>query len=182
MQDMAKFGRKLVQQGLVESHLGNISVRKGGRMLITKSGTPLDEISEEGVVEVEIDKPSSLDGVASSETPVHRAIYRKTPSLAVIHAHPPFAVIESLLGEDRIVPLDHEGRYLLCEIPVIRGEFNTPELADNISDALKTSKGAVVFSHGTFAAGKTLEEAFIATALIEHSCKLKYYVDTAKGV
>ena len=47
---MAKFGKKLVERGLVESNFGNMSVRSGRRMLITKSGKPLDEINEYSVV------------------------------------------------------------------------------------------------------------------------------------
>ncbi len=177
---MAKFGKKLVERGLVESHFGNISVRVGSKMLITRSGAPLDEINENSVVEVDIDKPSSLDSIASSESPIHRAIYKNTTALAVIHAHPPFAVIESLLGHDKMIPPDSEGQYILHEIPVVRGSFGTKELAENTSGALKDHKGVIVFAHGTFAAGKTLEEAYFVTAQIEHSCKLKYYCDMAR--
>jgi len=178
--DIAKFGKKLVERGLVESHFGNMSVRAGERMLITKSGCALDEITENSVVEVDIDKPSSLDSIASSESPIHRAIYKNTTALAIIHAHPPFAVIESLLGHDKIIPPDSEGQYILHEILVVRGDFGTKELADNTSGALKDRKGVIVFAHGTFVIGKTLEEAYFVTAQIEHSCKLKYYCDTAR--
>ena len=176
--DLSKFGKKLVERGLVESHFGNMSVRTGSRMLITKSGCTLDEITENSVVEVDIDKPS--DSIASTESPVHRAIYKNTGALAVIHAHPPFAVIESLLGYDMIIPPDAEGQYILHEIPVVRGGFGTEELADNTWGALKDHKGIIVFAHGTFAAGKTIEEAYVVTALIEHSCKLKYYYDMGR--
>lgn len=71
---MAKFGKRLVEHGLVESHFGNISVRTGSEMLITKTRSPLDGISGKSVVEVDIDKPSSLDNIASSEVTVHRSI------------------------------------------------------------------------------------------------------------
>jgi L-fuculose-phosphate aldolase len=181
-QDMAKFGKKLVERGLVESHFGNMSMRVGSRMLITKSGCALDEITENSVVEVDIDKPSSPDSIASTESPIHRAIYKNTTALAVVHAHAAFSVIESLLGHDKIIPPDSEGQYILHEIPVVRGGFGTKELADNASGALKDHKGVIVFAHGTFTAGKTIEEAYFVTAQIEHSCKLKYYCDMAKRI
>ncbi len=177
--EIAKFGRKLVERGLVESTLGNISVRFAERMLITRSGAALDEITGESVVELDIDNPSDLDAIASKESSVHRAIYRKTPALAIIHAHCPFAVIESMLVE-KIVPVDIEGQYFLHEIPVVRGGAGTQELAESVSEALKGHRGAVVFGHGTFAVGKTLEEAYVVTALIEHTCKVKYYFDVAR--
>ncbi|HEY6586146.1 MAG TPA: class II aldolase/adducin family protein [Candidatus Methanoperedens sp.] len=38
----------------------------------------------------------------------------------------------------------------------------------------------MVFGHGTFTIGRTLEEAYFVTVLIEQSCKIKYYFDLAK--
>ncbi len=180
-QELSKFGKKLVDYGLVESHFGNISIRIGGKMLITRSGFALDEINENSVVEVDIDKPSSFDVIASSETIVHRAIYKNTSALAVIHAHSPFAVVESILAEkDKIVPIDSEGQYFLHDIPIVKGGVGTHELAKNTADALCDHKGVIAFSHGSFAVGKILEEAYVVTTQIEHSCKLKYYYDLAK--
>jgi len=180
-QEMAKYGRKLVEHGLVESNFGNISVRAGDRMLITRSGTALDEITGDNVVEVEIHDTSSLDIIASSETVVHREIYRKTSALAIIHAHCPYSVVESLLaGPGRaIVPVDSEGQYFLGNIPVVGGGIGSRELAENLADALSGHRGAVVFSHGTFAIGRTLGEAYIVTTQLEHSCRIKYLYELA---
>ncbi|MCC4769830.1 aldolase [Methanosarcina sp. DH2] len=180
-QEMTKYGRKLVEHGLVESNFGNISVRAGDRMLITRSGTALDEITGDNVVEVDIQDTSSLDIIASSETVVHREIYRKTSALAIIHAHCPYAVVESLLaGPGRvIVPVDSEGQYFLGNIPVVGGGIGSRELAGNLAEALSGHRGAVVFSHGTFAIGRTLAEAYIATTQLEHSCRVKYLYDLA---
>ena len=180
-QDIAKFGKKLLDRGLIELHFGNISIRKGGKMIITRTGIALDEINEDSIIEVDIDKPSISDAIASSESIVHRAIYKSTPALAIIHAHSPFAVIESLLaGNDIIVPLDIEGKYILHEIPIVRGDSGTPELAENVARVLKDRRGAIVLGHGTFTAGTNLDEAYGITALIEHSCKLRYYYDLAR--
>ena len=100
-------------------------------MLITKTGVPLDEINKNSVVELDIDKPSNLDPIASSETIVHRTIYKNTPALSIIHAHPFFSVIESMLVENEtIVPINIEGEYFLHEIPVVKGATGSPELAD----------------------------------------------------
>jgi L-fuculose-phosphate aldolase len=175
-QEIAKYGRKLVEHGLVESHFGNISVRVGDKILITRSGTALDEITRDNVVEVELEEASSLDVIASSETVVHREIYRRTQALAVIHAHCPYAVVESLLaGVGRFIePVDSEGQYFLGKVPVIEGGIGSPKLATNTAEALSEYRGAVVCGHGTFAAGKTLGEAYILTTQIEHSCKVKY--------
>jgi len=62
----------------------------------------------------------------------------------------------------------------------VKGATGTADLADNVAKALVGHKGAIVFGHGTFAIGKTLDEAYFITALVEKSCKLKYYFDLAK--
>jgi L-fuculose-phosphate aldolase len=183
-QEIAKYGRKLVEHGLVESHFGNISVRAGDRMIITRSGSALDEITEDSVVEVGIEETSSLDLIASSETVVHREIYRRTPALAIIHAHCPYAVVESLLvgAGGAIEPVDSEGQYFLGEIPVVKGGIGSRELAENTAEALSKHRGLVVYSHGTFAVGRVLSEAYVVTTQLEHSCRVKYlYELAAKG-
>jgi L-fuculose-phosphate aldolase len=179
--DISRFGTKLVDNGLVELQFGNISIRNGDKIFITKSGVALDEIKEDSIVELDINKPSSLDSIASLETIVHRTIYKYTQALAIIHAHPMFSVIESMLAEkEHIEPVNIEGEYFLHEIPIIKGAAGTPELAEYIAQALCDHSGAIVFGHGTFAIGKTPGEAYFVTALMEQSCKMKYYLDMAK--
>jgi L-fuculose-phosphate aldolase len=180
-QEIEKYGRKLVEHGLVESNFGNISIRAGGKIIITRTGAALDEITENSVVEVDIEGTSSLDIIASSETVVHREIYRQTSALAIIHVHCQYAVVESLLAgpAGSIVPVDSEGQYFLGDIPVVGGGIGSRELADNLADALSRHRGAVIYSHGTFAVGKTLGEAYVITTQIEHSCKIKYLYESA---
>jgi len=180
-QEIAKYGRKLVEHGLVESHFGNISVRAGDRMIITRSGSALDEITEDSVVEVGIEETSSLDLIASSETVVHREIYRRTSALAIIHAHCPYSVVESLLvgAGGAIEPVDSEGQYFLGEIPVVKGGIGSRELAENTTEALSKHRGLVVYSHGTFAVGRVLSEAYVVTTQLEHSCRVKYLYELA---
>ncbi len=178
--EMGRFGRKLVEGGLVESHFGNISLRVGSRMIITRSGSALDEITVNDVVEVDLYRHGSLDLIASSELRVHRAIYQHTSALAVIHAHCPYAVVLSLLEEgDSVVPVDSEGRYFLHEIPLVSGGIGSRELAENTARALEGRKGVIVRGHGTFAVGKILEEAYVVTTQIEHACRVKYLVELA---
>lgn len=180
-QEIAKYGRKLVEHGLVESNFGNISIRAGDKMLITRTGAALDEITENSVVEVDIQDTSSLDIIASSEAVVHREIYRQTSALAILHAHSPYAVVGSLLSGPggKIVPVDSEGQYFLGEIPVVGGGIGSRELAESLANALSRHRGSVVYSHGTFAIGRTLGEAYIVTTQIEHSCKVKYLYERA---
>ncbi|MHC1566793.1 MAG: aldolase [Candidatus Syntropharchaeia archaeon] len=179
--EISKFGKKLVENGFVTSHFGNISVRIGNKILITRSGTMLEEIDEDDVVEIDLDRITSFDLIASSEAIVHREIYKKTSALAIIHAHCVFSVIESLLmDEGSIKPIDSEGIYFLHEIPIVKGGVGTEELATNAAEALRDHKGVIIHGHGTIAVGKILEEAYVVTAMMEHSCKIRYYHRLAK--
>ena len=168
---MAKFREKLVEDGLVRSHFGNISVRIDNKMLITKRGAMLDKISKDSVVEIDLEESKSM--VASMEAKVHREIYRRTSALAVIHAYLIYAVVESLiLIQDKI--MDCEGLYYLREILIVEGGAGSKKLANDVSSVLRDYKGVMVRGHGTFTTGKTLEEAYVLTSMIEHSCKVKY--------
>jgi L-fuculose-phosphate aldolase len=179
--EIAKYGKILVERGLVSGHFGNISTRAGNKILITRTGVKLDELDENSIVEVEIEKPTSYDLIASTETIVHREIYKQTSALAIIHAHSPYAVIESLLLRKKYLdPVDTEGQYFLHRIPIVSGAMGSKELAKNLGLALKEYKGVIVKGHGTFAIGKTLEEAFVFTSMMEHSSMLKYYCDLGK--
>jgi len=175
-QKIAKYGRKLVEHKLVESNFGNISLRVGDKMLITTTGAALDEIIGNKVVEIDIQDTSSMDIIASSESVVHKEIYRQTSALAIIHAHCEYAVVESLLEGSAgiILPVDSEGQYFLGDIPIVEGGIGSFELADNLANALSRRRGAIVYGHGTFAIGKTLGDAYIVTTQLEHSCKIKY--------
>lgn len=176
--EISKFGKKMVQCGLTHSHFGNISVRVGNKLIITKSGTMLDEIDENMVVELDLDKPGSLDTIASIETIVHKNIYKETSALAIIHAHSPFAIVQSMISSTSLlIPTDCESKYLLHEIPIITGGVGSEELARNAAIALKNHKGAIIKEHGPIAMGKIVEEAFVTICSIEHVCKVKYFAD-----
>jgi L-fuculose-phosphate aldolase len=178
--ELSRFGKKLVAGGLADSHFGNMSLRLGDRVLITRSGSMLDELDETQVVEVALHKPSSFDLIASSETIVHRAIYQATSALAIIHCHAPFAVIESLLTEEELlIPTDSESLYFLHEIPLITGPIGSEELARNAAAALADHKACIIRGHGPIATGKIVEEAFVHICSVEQACKVKYHADLA---
>jgi len=185
MQELIKYGRKIVESGLAHSHFGNVSKRVGDQMLISTTGSMLDEL-EGQIVTVPIDSasPDELDVIASSEVNVHRAIYKATSALAVLHGHSKYAVVMSMLckpGEQMlIVPEDSESVYFLHEIPVVMGGIGSEELARNAAQALRDHKSVVVQGHGTFARGATVDEAFVILSSIEHACMVKYLCDMAK--
>jgi L-fuculose-phosphate aldolase len=145
-----------------------MSVREGDRgFSIKRTGAYLDVPGEYVFVPFEGDVPKD----ASSEYRVHRAVYKTTPYRAIVHAHPQFAIAASLVM-DSIKPLDSEGEQFCPFIPVVNGTPGTEDLADKVAGALVHSGLVIARAHGTFAAGNTLNEAFLLTSLAEHACKI----------
>ena len=174
-------GRDLCARGLVSSHGGNLSVRIGDHLMITHRGSMLSSLEERDLVETGINKNDRATPLASTELAVHRAIYKTTSVSAIVHAHPAYAVALSF-AEQEIIPCDLEGRLLLPKVPVLGWdtEVGPGEFAEEIAEALKEYKIVVVRSHGSFAAGQLLEEAYHYTTTLEQSCQLLYLLKTLR--
>jgi L-fuculose-phosphate aldolase len=166
-------GRDLFAKGLVSSTSGNLSIRLGERIIITRRNSGLGSLEEHDLIETGINKNDRNTPLTSIELAVHRAIYRETPALAVVHAHPPHAVALSL-KEKEIVPIDTEGLSTVGRVPVLgwNMEVKPGGLADIIAQALKQHRIIMVHGHGSFAIGQLLEEAHNYTATLEESCQV----------
>jgi L-fuculose-phosphate aldolase len=168
-------GQALFTQGLVSPQGGNLSVKLGEQLVITHRGSALGSIQEGDLVETGICKNNRATPLASTELEVHRCIYKNTSALAVVHAHPPYAVALSFT-EKEIVPRDVEGRALLSRVPILSagGEVKAGKLAETIASLLCECRMVLVRGHGSFAASQLLEEAYYCTVVLEQSCRLLY--------
>ena len=166
-------GRDLFTQGLVSSHTGNLSIRLGDRLIITRRGSMLGCLQEADLIETGISKNDRSTPLASDELAVHRAIYQKTPAQAIVHTHPLHAVALSLV-ENEIVPSDTEGQSTIGQVPVLGWgvEVKPGGLADIIAQALKQRRIVMVHGHGSFAVGQLLEEAYSYTTTLEEGCRI----------
>ena len=166
-------GHDLFTKGLVSSHSGNLSIRLGERLIITRRGSRLGCLQENDLIETGISKNDRHTPLASVELAVHRAIYRETPAMAIVHTHPPHGVALSLT-ETEIVPSDTEGLNTVGRVPVLgwNMEIKPGGLADIIAEALKTRHIVMVHGHGSFAIGQLLEEAHNFTTAFEESCQV----------
>jgi L-fuculose-phosphate aldolase len=166
--EFERIGKRLFAEHLVGGNFGNMSARDGNKGFhIKQTGDYLDAVS--GLVFVPFE--GTVPKNASSEYRVHRAVYRNSPHLAIVHAHPQAAIAASLVM-DTIVPEDSEGKMFCPEIPVVGGAPGSQDLAENVAAVLSKQKLVIVKGHGTFAAGKTLDEAYQFTSLAEHSCRV----------
>jgi len=175
-------GRELVARGLLTLHAGNLSVRYNGRVFITRTGSRLGHLGPKDVVETPLNPAKPRHPRASMELPAHLAIYEATGAGAIVHAHPPSAVALSFVT-DRIAPVDSEGAIILRDIPVIRAQrvVGSPEVARKAAASLRDHRIVVVATHGSFAIGRTLEEALSVTTTLEMSAKIALMVRALGG-
>lgn len=169
-------GRDLYDAGMISSHGGNLSMRLGDRIIIKRRGAQLGRLKTHDLIETGIEKNDSGVALASTELIVHRAIYKKTPALAVVHCHPRAAIALSLSREE-IVPVDNEGSYLLKKVPIVWEEFasGTPEMANKVASTLEAYKVIMLRGHGSFAIGQTLDDAFFWSSTLEEVCQIILY-------
>ena len=175
--EFERTGRRLVSEHLIGGNFGNMSARPEEEgFFITRTGSYLDEPGDPVFVPIFGEVPAT----ASSEWRVHRSIYQSTRHRAIVHAHPPYAVAASLVL-DEVIPLDSEGKMFCPVIPIAHGEPGTQELAEDIAECLALSPLCIARGHGTFAAGKTLEEGYLFTSLAEHACRVLALTASFRG-
>ena len=158
-QAISEVGKPVVGNGLVDSVMGNISYRFNDTLYISQTGSFLDEL--EGCIDpCPLDNSACTGITASTELPAHVRIVTETPFRAILHGHPKFAVIMSLVcarTDCKFQGLCHtkcpEERRIQ-DIPIVPGESGSgpKSLSNTVPEALKMSSGVVVYGHGVFTA------------------------------
>jgi ribulose-5-phosphate 4-epimerase/fuculose-1-phosphate aldolase len=157
---MVEAGKAVVDCGLVDSYFGNLSHRLGDVVYISQTTSSLDELA--GLIDACPFDGSSCAGLtASSELSAHSTILADGGIKSILHGHPKFAVIASMLCDE--VDCDHKGRcHNLCpkerfidDTPLVPGEPGSGRygLSHTLPPAIMGRRGAIVYGHGLFTAG-----------------------------
>lgn len=180
--ELIRWGRMLFERRLITGWGGNISRRLGkNRLLITGQHAPLGFLTPKDLVEIDLDgKPVDKKRRASSETPMHLAIYCGTDARAIVHAHPPLVLTFSL-AHDTFVPLSFEEKYTIGEVPVVRHETPTVTDPSQVVEELKLRPIVILRGHGSVAIGKDLQDAFLLTDLLEEAVHCQLVRDQGAG-
>jgi len=177
---MKHIGKKLFQSGMNNSHSGNISVRNGHKILISRTASMLDELEKTDLVRVNLKADPNKDKKASMELLVHRSIYMADKGVrAVVHAHCPYSTAMAD-GVVEIIPYDEEGKYFLKRINVVDvpNTIASGEVAAEIGQYIEKNHCVVVARHGVFSWGKDLEEAFHYITVCESACRINYLMES----
>ena len=171
-------GKRTVNLKLVDSFFGNISASLAEQILISQSAASLDELS--GCIDLVPNDNSSTAGItASSELIAHRAIYAQTKAKLILHGHPKFSVIFSLLCEETDCKItdcwkDCSKVRFLNKVPVVAGEVGAGGIAKKVPPVIADGI-AVVYGHGVFATGiEDFRRPLVAMIKLENWCRGEY--------
>ncbi len=186
---MSAAGKPVVEFGLVDSVMGNISYRYCDTLYISQTGSFLDEL--EGCIDgCPLDHSSCTGITASSELPTHMRIVKTTPYRAILHGHPKFAVIMSMICDKRD-RCRFAGRcHISCpeprfieDIPIVPGESGTGKnaIVNTVPAALAGHRAVIVYGHGVFTADEhDFNAPFSMLYHIERMCR-KNYINRLKS-
>jgi L-fuculose-phosphate aldolase len=178
--EMIRWGKLLFERRLISGWGGNLSCRVGKKeFLITGQHAPLGFLTSKDLVRINHEgKPTREKQRASSETPLHLAVYKGTDAQAIVHVHPPMVLAFSLTHES-FVPVSFEEKYTIGEVAIIPQDTPTVTKPEQVVEELKYHPVVIVKGHGTVAIGKNLQEAFLLTDLLEEAVHCQFFKDGA---
>jgi len=111
-----------------------------------------------------------------SETPIFTGVFRARPDvMAVFHLHLPTATLFSVVGQP-IRPIGVMGSLFGESVPVCPDGtlIQRPEQGDGVALALGKSVAVILQGHGAVIVGANVEEAFVASVLLEDNAVRQY--------
>jgi L-ribulose-5-phosphate 4-epimerase len=142
--EVCEANHRLASAGLVALAFGNASGvdRDAGILLIKPSGVACDVVLPEDLVAVSIEDGSIVEGALrpSSDTPTHRELYRRFPSIGgVVHTHSTSAAAFAQAGRDIPCLGTTHADHFAGPIPVSR-----PLLDTEVDGDYELATGAVI--------------------------------------
>ncbi|MGQ0505507.1 MAG: class II aldolase/adducin family protein [Myxococcaceae bacterium] len=169
--ELLKTAKELNPRGLNQGTSGNASARSGAAsFLVTPTGVSYDALSDEDLVELNLDGSARTGKLApSSEWRIHRDLYAQRSDVgAVVHVHSMFATTLACLRKG--IPAMH---YMVAaaggnDIRCARYEtYGTEELSRAVLDAMQGRKACLMANHGMLAVGPDLASALKLAVEVE---------------
>lgn len=175
-EQVAAANRALAAAGLVTLSFGNASGvdRERGVLVIKPSGIPCGAVRPDDTVVVSLDDGRVVGGTLrpSSDTPTHRALYRRFAGVGgIVHTHSPYATTWAQAGQPIPCLGTTHADHFAGPVPVTR-PLRAPEIAGDyeyetgavIAETLQGVDplhvpGVLVASHGPFTWGVDAADA-----------------------
>ncbi|TMK67785.1 MAG: class II aldolase/adducin family protein [Actinobacteria bacterium] len=168
---------RLAEERLVVGTAGNVSARAGDHVAISATGAVLADATPELVSVIDMDGRVVEGELApTSELDLHLGVYRRYDAGAVVHTHAPMATALSCVLEDELPCVHYQMLLLGGSVRVARyATFGTPELAENVLEALEGRTGALMANHGAITHAAELAGAVELALLLEWACGVYWH-------
>lgn len=184
--EIIRYGKLLIEKGLVTGSGGNISHRLPGKnqMMITPSGMPYDQLVPNDIVVMDLATGEVIEGSRrpSIEQGMHRIILMARPDVnVVIHTHSKYAMAVAATRKDLPPVLDNMVAYFGGGVKTaFHAPIGTQELAERVVEALGNRPVALLANHGAVAVGKQMHQTFNLAELLEE-CAMVYLMAFLAG-
>lgn len=178
LNDLAVACRVLALYGHEDKNLGHLSWRDpAGRGLWLKRALV-------GLAEIETPEDFVLidfqgnrlagDAPLHKEWPIHTEIMLARPDINFVgHTHPFYTCLFAAT-EERLLGIGHEGCYFQGDVPRYRGTsflIDTVQLGKDLTQALGSSKAALMNNHGVVFCGVSLVDSCVLAISLEKACR-----------
>lgn len=172
-------GIKMVKSGLTVGTWGNISIRDPETNLVylTPSGMPYDSITKEDVVVMDLDG-NVVDGFRKPtiEWGMHLGVMKARKDVnAIVHTHPIYSQVFSLLHEDIPPVIDEAAQLLYGNVKCT--EYALPgseKLATEVTEKLDQGAACLIANHGAVCVGSDIDMAFKVCTVLEMTSQIYY--------
>ena len=181
-EQVARYGKKLIDRRLTTGSGGNISVynREKNLVAISPSGLDYYETTPEDIVILDMDG-NLVEGKhrPSSEAGMHLAFYKNRADVSgIVHTHSKFATAIACMGWE--LPAVHyligmAGHRVKC---TGYATYGSDELAKKALETIGDSNAVLLANHGLIALGEDVDRAFSTAEHLEFVSEVYYLTKT----
>ena len=182
--DILYWSKRLYQKGMSPATSGNISVKTKQGILISASGTCLNDMDEKDIVLIDYNgNIIEGDKKPSSEKIMHSAIYTQRDDInAIIHCHCPVITAFAVANVEINKPILPDFALVYDKIPIV--PFYTPssiELADEVGKYFENNNVVLLKNHGVVLGADKLQNAFYALESLRAYCETYFGAEVLGG-
>ncbi len=184
LKDLVKAARYMGSEALVWGSAGNASIRQGGSVWISGSGTMVGRLALSQLVKCPLEgEPSKVALRPSKELPMHQTIYQERNDVTcVLHASPFYATLIACSDESPRFNLFVESMYYLYDVRTV-GYIHpgSQRLAEAVRVHATSTNVIFLKNHGVLVYDLSVKEALVRLETVELACKM-WVTAKASGV
>jgi len=177
-EELARVSREIYRSGLTYSTGGNISVRQGDILFISKANTAFSRLQGTDIIICDLQGNPLEEGKPSKEVGFHAAIYQQRPDVgAVVHLHSPYSIALGalpLVETDALPYCTYGAVARVGRVPLV--EFYAPghpDLIRRVAQVTPQAENAIYLAkHGVISFGKNLSQACDIAEEFEQNAKI----------